>query len=178
MDSANTAAVVNVVNRYALAVDTRRWDLFDSIFDDSAEVDFGFGAIWNGREAVKDAFRSIHDGYDATVHTTTNHVVGIDGDSAHCLSYVHGRFIKQIDGSGAEFESAGWYDDTLRHGGGGWLITRRVCTMVWTRGNPQVLGLPADTATDSATTVLTPLQVAAGNNTIGYLRAVESPTAQ
>ena len=81
---------------------------------------------------------TIHAPFDATQHVTTNHNVTVQGDTAHCLSYVHGRFIRQVPG-GNMFESTGWYDDRLVRTEGGWRIAHRVCRMVWWGGNPRVL---------------------------------------
>jgi hypothetical protein len=164
-----TAAVIDVVNRYALAVDSKQWDVFDTIFDVDADVDFGGGARWLGRAALKEAFGTIHAGYDATLHVTTNHVVTINDAIAHCLSYVHGRFFKQVDG-GHEFESAGWYDDQLQLVDGQWWITHRTCRMVWSRGNPRVMGAEAAPIDMSQATVIGSLHRAAKAGRIGYLR--------
>ncbi|SOX56066.1 nuclear transport factor 2 family protein [Mycobacterium ahvazicum] len=166
-------AVIDVVNRYALAVDTRQWDLLDQVFDTEADIDFGRGARWSNRADLKKAFAAVHADYEATLHVTTNHVVSVQGDTAHCLSYVHGLFVKKTQG-GNEFESAGWYDDRLSRRGAAWWITQRTCTMVWSKGNPKVMGAP-DVATDpTAVIVLGSLHSAAAAGNIEYLRQLSA----
>lgn len=80
-----------------------------------------------------------------TQHITTNHTISLKGDVAHCFSYVHGRFFRNVESGGNMFESGGWYDDTLRRDGGNWLISKRVCRSIWVSGNPDVLATGPDT---------------------------------
>ena len=138
MNPGDATDVVGVVNLYALAVDTQQWDLFDRAFTPDIEADFGGGALWRDLASFKRDFATIHGPFESTQHVTTNHVVRADGDSAYCVSYVHGRFIRDVPG-GNHFESTGWYDDRLIRTDAGWRIRQRVCRMIWWAGNPRVL---------------------------------------
>ena len=138
MKSDDTMNVIGVVNLYALAVDTQCWDLFDRTFSPDVTADFGGGAVWRDLPSFKRDFAAIHAPFESTQHVTTNHVVTFDGDAAYCVSYVHGRFIRQVQG-GNMFESTGWYDDRLTRTQSGWRIANRVCRMTWCGGNPRVL---------------------------------------
>ena len=76
----DTTNIIGVVNLYALAVDTQRWDWFDRVFTPDIEVDFGGPAVWRDLASLKTAFAAIHSPFASTQHLTTNHVVVIDGD--------------------------------------------------------------------------------------------------
>lgn len=158
MSGSEIAAIVNVINLYPIAVDSLRWDLFDEVFTADVHADFGGPAKWDGLSALKEAFAMIHAPFHATQHATQGHHVRIDGASATCLSYVHGRFIRAAGadpaGSGdSVFASGGWYDDVLEQTPDGWRIARRVCRSVWWEGNPRVMetapGFTFEAALDS-----------------------------
>lgn len=131
--------IVNLVNLYAVAVDSRQWQLFDQVFTADAVTDFGGGAAFSGLETIRQLFAAIHEPFDSTLHVTTNHHVRANGTTATCLSYVHGRFLREVDEGGTMFESTGWYDDALILTGDGWRIASRKCRTVWWGGNPRVL---------------------------------------
>jgi len=131
--------VMATINLYATAVDTLQFALFDRVFTPDVSIDFGGGAVWSGLDALRQAFVAIHEPFSATQHVTTNHTITVKGDRAHCLSFVHGRFIRDVGEGGNMFESGGWYDDELVRAGEDWLICRRVCRSIWAQGNPKVL---------------------------------------
>jgi hypothetical protein len=168
MHSEDIVAIINVVNLYPVAVDTRRWDLFDEIFTTDIQTDFGGPAAWNDLASLKRDFESVHRPFEATLHVTTNHQVVVNADRANCLSYVHGRFIRKVPEGGNMFESAGWYDDALVRTAAGWRIKKRSCRSVWAGGNPVVLqtvpGISGEQKLDSLSR-----EAAAG--TIAYLSA-------
>ena len=130
--------IVNVINLYALAVDSLRWDLFDQVFTEDVHTEFGGPAKWDDLASLKRDFAAVHGPFESTQHITTNHQVVVNGDRANSLSYVHGRFIRQVEG-GNMFESTGWYDDQLVRLPAGWRIKFRSCRTVWSGGNPVVL---------------------------------------
>jgi hypothetical protein len=152
-DAADIAEIVNLINFYPVAVDAQRWELFDRIFTEDAEADFGGGAAWKGLGPLKQVFEAIHAPFASTQHATRGHHVVVEGDRATCLSYVHGRFIRDVPEGGNMFESIGWYDDVLVRTPAGWRIARRSCRTQWTGGNPAVLqttdDVPAEQPLDS-----------------------------
>lgn len=144
MQAQDFATIVNVINLYAMAVDTQQWDLFDHVFTDDATTDFGGPAVFSGLSTIKEIFAAIHAPFSSTMHVTTNHHVSVIGTTATCLSYVHGRFIRDVGGGGNMFESSGWYDDALVQVDEHWRIERRSCRTVWWGGNPAVLQTTPD----------------------------------
>jgi hypothetical protein len=169
MEALEIAAITNVINLYPLAVDTQNWALFDRVFTEDIHCDFGGPAIWNDRASLKLAFDAIHAPFAATQHATRGHHVAVDGDRATCLSYVLGRFIRDVPG-GNMFESAGWYDDALIRTPEGWRISRRVCRMLWWGGNPAVLQTSPDVPVEP---MLDSLVAEARAGRLGHLQALE-----
>ena len=144
MPGNDIAEIVNLINFYPIAVDSQRWELFDRIFTPDVEADFGGPAVWRGLAPLKTAFEAIHAPFASTQHATRGHHVIVDGDSATSLSYVHGRFIREMPEGGNMFESSGWYDDALVRTPAGWRIARRGCRTQWWGGNPAVLQTSSD----------------------------------
>lgn len=155
MSNDDTVQIVNIINRYALAVDTQHWELFDQVFTDDIAADyFGDGPTWTDLASFKRDFEMIHAVFEATQHTTTNHQIAIDGDQAIAISYVHGRFIRPMPEGGNMFESNGWYEDQLVRKSAGWRIKNRVCRMIWGNGNPQVMAPSPDAPVELSFTSL------------------------
>jgi hypothetical protein len=174
MRSDDIIEIANVINLYAVAVDTRRFDLFDQVFTANVAIDFGGAAAWNDLASLRGAFEIIHRPFEATMHVTTNHQVLVNADRANCISYVHGRFIRNVQQGGNMFESAGWYDDVLVRTQAGWRIAARSCRSVWAGGNPLVLqtvpGVSGEQKMDSLSR-----EAAAG--TIAYITALTAGRA-
>ena len=139
MKPEDIVSIINVVNLYPVAVDTQQWDLFDLVFTENIEADFGGPAVWKDLKSFKQTFEVIHTPFESTQHVTTNHQITGAGDTASCLSYVHGRFVRAVPQGGNMFESSGWYDDRLINTRDGWRIQKRLCRMQWWGGNPAVL---------------------------------------
>ena len=95
------ADIIELMNLYGLAMDSRRRDLFDRIFTEHC---------------------------DATRHVMTNHLVTVDGNRAHSLTYGMWRLIRHAAAgshpSGPLCDGTGWYDDEWVRTNGGWRIAR------------------------------------------------------
>ncbi len=167
MQAQDITAIVNVINLYPVAVDSQQWGLFDRVFTGDASTDFGGGAVFRGLVLIKQAFAAIHEPFEATQHVTTNHQVAVDGDTATCLSYVHGRFIRSVPEGGNLFELTGWYDDQLVRTAEGWRISNRLCRSVWWGGNPAVLQTTPDVHVE---TVLNSLRTEARAGHVVHVR--------
>lgn len=167
MQAQDIANVINVINLYAVAVDTQEWELFDKVFVEDAITDFGGPAAFSGLATLKQLFAAIHEPFFATMHVTTNHHVQTTRDTASCLSYVHGRFIREVSSGGNMFESTGWYDDLLVRTDTGWRIRKRSCRTVWWGGNPAVLQTTPDVHIEPE---LNSLRADAKAGTLSHLR--------
>jgi 3-phenylpropionate/cinnamic acid dioxygenase small subunit len=133
------AAIIDTLNLYAIAVDSRHWHLFDAIFMPEARFDY-FGRRWDGLAAFRDDFAAAHEGFTATQHFVGNHVVRFDTEGATALSYC--RWTLERDGTpgGDLYSGTAWYDDRLVGTGTEWRISNRTCGIIHAQGNPAVAG--------------------------------------
>lgn len=157
--------IVNVVNLYAVALDAQRYAMFDQVFTASVQVDFGGGVVLSDRATLVSAFQAIHAAFSATQHATSGHVVSFGHNEAKCLSYVHARFRRVIDGTDCLFDSTGWYDDRLVESGEGWRIAHRVSRMVSWTGDIRVMQAMGDAPAEFQ---LMSLAAEAGKGHIGF----------
>ncbi len=133
------AAIIEILNLYAFALDTHRWDLFDRVFAEDVHAEFGpAGAGWKGLEAFKRSFAEFHDTLDSHQHTMMGHLVEVDGDQAHAFSYGNWLLIRHAAEGGPSWLGTGWYDDEIVRTDTGWRIQHRVCRLQSWSGNPLV----------------------------------------
>jgi hypothetical protein len=144
--SDDVVGVIATINLYAFATDSQRWELFDRVFTPDVLADFGEGIVWKDRASLKTTFEAIHKPFDVTQHTTTNHVVTVNGDTANSVCYVHARFVRRGVEGGDFFETTGWYDDVHVRTPDGWRIKHRVSRSNWYGGNLNVLMTEEDTS--------------------------------
>jgi hypothetical protein len=135
-------AIVGKLNLYGFAVDTQRWDLFDDVFTDYVDADFGGSAHWTSLAQFKADFAAFHAPFDATQHSMSNHQVRVRGDRAHSFTYGAWRLIRHAaanaEADGPLWDGTGWYDDEWVCTHAGWRITKRICRVIWSSGNDRV----------------------------------------
>jgi hypothetical protein len=95
-EAADRIEIHELLNGYALAIDTWDWDLLGRVFTEDAVADFtsvgryvkdestlrGLDDIVTWYEAALEPFRGV-------MHFMTNHRVEIDGDTARASCYMH-----------------------------------------------------------------------------------------
>ena len=63
-------AIIQILNLYALALDSHQWELFERIFTDDVRAEFGpASAAWPTRAALVSAFADFHKTLDGHQHT-------------------------------------------------------------------------------------------------------------
>jgi hypothetical protein len=135
------AAISDVLNTYAAAVDTRDWALFRSLFTDPVFIDFRSFHPSLYRELPVDELVDITRGiaaFDATQHLSANHVHTIAGERATCVSYMHaGHFLKR-DGQDHACFLYGYYTYELQRAATGWKVDRYGLQITAQHGDPRV----------------------------------------
>ena len=167
--SADREEIIQLINLYGFAMDTQAWDLFDRIFAEYVDADYGPTSHWTDRESFKRDFGSFHEVFDATQHVMTNHLVTVDGDEAHSHTYGAWRLIRHAAGDPPVWDGTGWYDDTWVRTGGGWRIAKRQCGVVFWTGNPRVQ-TPSDDIVFQLDLVSMRTEARAGR--LDYLKAI------
>lgn len=135
-------AISDVMHRYATAIDMKRFDLLEQVFDDTVEADFtSFGGkVYNGSRAGWIAqVRLTVGGLTSTQHLTGNHVHSIDGDGARLTAYLQAMHHLSGARGDPDYLIGGHYDADLVRRPAGWRIRRYTLTMTWQRGDRDVL---------------------------------------
>jgi SnoaL-like domain len=91
----DVVAITQLVNLYGLAVDSRQWHLFDSIFTADVDADYGGSSHWTNLEHFKSDFAAFHDPFDSTQHTMSTHVVDVEGPAAHSFCNGAWRLVRK-----------------------------------------------------------------------------------
>ena len=141
------AAISDVVHAYATGLDRRDWTLFRSIFTDTIEMDFrsvGLRAVrYDADDWVRDAKR-LFAGFEATQHTSTNHVFDLRGDEATCTSNMQAtHFIASEPNDDIEdgdncWTIGGYYVNQLARSSRGWKLAQVTLNVTWQTGNQDV----------------------------------------
>ena len=117
-------AIIDTVNRYATALDSRDWALLDQVFTPDAVGDFGAGVL-SGREALRKLVKRMLGGSGPSQHLLANHRVQIQGDRADCVCQVRAFSAGVGPAAGRSYELLGEYRDQLVRTPDGWRIARR-----------------------------------------------------
>jgi hypothetical protein len=127
--------IVELMNRYALGVDRRNWPLYRSCFEDRFAIQAeGWPESMEADEWVDLIRTGIHN-YEATQHQMSNHSIEVDGDRAHCITYIRAVHHQPRTTGGSEWVLVGYYDLDLKRHGSGWKIARFNLTTQWSEGN-------------------------------------------
>jgi 3-phenylpropionate/cinnamic acid dioxygenase small subunit len=129
---ADRLAIIEVLHRYAFAIDTRDWIAFRQLFTDDVDADLIGFKHWTNLDAWVTDFEAGHAAMVSTQHVITNEVVEIDGDRARANSYGTNR-INQPDSAQSITTGCSYHDDLVRTADG-WRITRRICRILWRSG--------------------------------------------
>ena len=133
-------AIKELFGRYALAIDTGDAESWAAVFTEHGQYEL-FGNTTKGRPAIRDAIagRPSGDERPHSQHRMANHVIEIDGDTAHsvCEFCVIAERQGRIDTI-----VAGFYEDDLERVEGQWLIARR---QIQIKTDRAILSGPVDT---------------------------------
>jgi hypothetical protein len=134
-------AVLDVLARFAHAIDTRDWVLYRSAFTDEVDVDYtsyrpGSRARMAADEWV-DRARRLFPGLDATQHVLVNAWVRPDGEGVRVQTSMRADHF--LDG--ARYSLGGSYVHRLVPDEGTWRISAVTLTVTWTEGDPELLVL-------------------------------------
>jgi hypothetical protein len=117
-------AIIDVLNAYAMCLDTRDWLGLKNVFHPQA---IGiYGVTLDGRAAIVDSIRSFLDGCGPSQHLLGNYQISIDGD--HAKSSTNARVLHVGAGERADltpYEAIGTYLDRLLRTADGWRIIQR-----------------------------------------------------
>lgn len=128
-------AHIDLMNRYAHALDVRDWALLASLFTEDAsfrarEIREGVAepdnTAMDGRDTIVTALQTIWDGLSATHHMLSNYAVepAPDGRTARASCYLRAHHVGNRERAHLFEESLGRFDLETVHEPGGWKIRR------------------------------------------------------
>ena len=134
-DCVDKMAIKELFGRYAHAIDTGDSEGWAAVFTEDGQYEL-FGNTTKGRPAIAAAITGRREGRPHSQHRMANHVISIDGDTAHsvCEFCVIAERQGRIDTI-----TAGFYEDDLKRVNGQWLIARR---QIQIKTDPAILEPP------------------------------------
>ena len=158
-DLIDRATISDVVHAYATGLDRRDWALLRSIFTDTIEMDFQSVGLRANRvdadEWVRDVKR-LFAGFEATQHTSTNHVHDVRGDEATCTSNMQAtHFVAREPNDGLDngadcWTIGGYYVNELVRSADGWKLAKITLNVTWQTGNRELSQIAQRRARDRA----------------------------
>jgi 3-phenylpropionate/cinnamic acid dioxygenase small subunit len=132
--------VIDVCVRYALALDSRDWELLGTVFTADAVGEYGRAqGPCRGFAAIQQLCRSVLEPLSASQHLLGNHRVTLTASGADATCYLQATHVDEQVGGGSTFTVGGRYDDRLVMTDLGWRIAHRTLTTLWTAGNSAVI---------------------------------------
>ena len=143
------AEIVETVHLYATGVDTKNFELYRSIFADEIEVDFSSyipdsGPMTIAADLWVASIKPLFVGLDATQHSMSNARVEIKGDHATCVMYMQAEHFLANDQGDSSHTVGGYYTNELVRLPEGWRLKKVKLTVLWQRGNRDVMTLGAE----------------------------------
>ena len=87
--------ILQVVTRYARALDTKEWALLDDVFVPDATGDLASPTPLVGVDAIRTRIRAALEHLDASQHLVGNHEIQVDGDDATHRCYLQAQHVRQ-----------------------------------------------------------------------------------
>jgi len=136
--------LMDLMVRYAHAVDNRSWDDFDQIFTPDAAIDYTvFGGPRGTVVEIKAYLAETLSAFPAFQHLVANPELRIDGDSATgrtmCFNPM-GVARPEGEGEPRMFFCGLWYLDSFVRTADGWRIHERVEEKSWTHNMGRAFG--------------------------------------
>ena len=141
---ADRIEIDDLLTRYATAVDTRDWDLYQSVFTADAVIDYtSSGGIRGGLAEVTKWLTESLAMFSMSQHLVTNRDIRVTDDTATSHSYLYNAMGRTTrDGTLALMFVGGSYRDKLRRTPDGWRITERIQDTAWFSSSPGAAGPP------------------------------------
>jgi hypothetical protein len=131
-------AVIETLDRYALALDARDWPLLDRVFTPDAVGDFG-NFHCASRDEIRGMIQSMLGGCGPTQHMLGLYRVEIAGDEAAATCAIRAHHVGRGSDAALEYECFGEYRDRLVRTPAGWRIRHRTMRVTHETGTRAIL---------------------------------------
>lgn len=141
---ADRIEIDDLLTRYATAVDTRDWDLYQTVFTADALIDYtSSGGIRGGVAEMTKWLSDALSIFSMSQHLVTNRDIRVAGDTATSRSYFYNPMGRtKRDGTLELMFVGGFYRDQLRRTADGWRIAERIQDTAWLSSAPGTTGAP------------------------------------
>ncbi len=137
---ADRMAIIDVVCKFAVCIDRRRWAEFSTCFAETVELNTIRTGRWVSveRDTLMTVMQRAFETYTATQHISANHQVTIDGDEAAVWSTLNATHYLQGEPEGEFHQQVGYYEYHLARSGPAWRITKVEQFCHWQAGNQSI----------------------------------------
>lgn len=122
-------AIRDLVARFALALDERRWPDYAALYAEDAVLRLPHGEV-TGRAAIERWVEADLGRYVSTHHAGGHVVIDVDGDTADVRTTLLATHVESEDGR-TYWAGGGWYVMRLRRAAAGWLLTSTEARPAW-----------------------------------------------
>jgi len=134
-------AIVAATIKYCWAIDGRAYDELDDVFVEDVAIDYGtIAPAFTGRDPLKKLIASALDPLDRSHHMVSNHEIEVVDGQPRSRCYFHAQHVRKVDEGSPNYIVAGIYHDRWVKLEAGWRSCARELEVVWTDGNPAVIG--------------------------------------
>ena len=125
-----------LLTRYSMAVDDGNWDQLDSVFSESAHIDYtSSGGIAGNRAEIKRWLAVALDPFPVRQHIIGNKRVVVDGDVAEVRAYYFNpMYLREQGGALRYAPGGGYYNHHLIREPVGWRSRELIEDEVWREG--------------------------------------------
>jgi hypothetical protein len=142
IEVADRISMDDLLTRYASAIDSRNWELLDTVFTPDAHLDYrSAGGVVGPYPVVRSWLAEVLPIFDLTQHLVLNRQFTADDRGVDARSCFLNPNRLEVDGAPWLFTVGGRYHDRLTNTADGWRIERRIEHTLWW-DNPMP-GLPA-----------------------------------
>jgi 3-phenylpropionate/cinnamic acid dioxygenase small subunit len=130
---ADRLQIQDLLVRYCKAIDTKDWELLDTVFVPDAHVDYtSSGGVAGAYPEVRAWLAQILPGFPVSQHAVSNFEIALDGDRATSRVYFYNPMGRpKPEGGVSMFFIGGYYVDDLVRTSNGWRIARRIEQQAW-----------------------------------------------
>jgi len=140
MQLSDREAIIELMARYAYALDSKDYDAIAACFVDTATADYaGFTEPLAGIEQILPHMRRALDPLSASQHLFTNFIVNIKGDRAELRCDILAQHIRHGEGSETSFLAGGRYRVSVARDNGQWKFTAIHARSIWSMGDRAML---------------------------------------
>ena len=129
------SSILDLLARFVHCLDRRDFDGYAALFTEDCRLSLPH-ATHHGRAGLAAFVAADLGGHAETHHSTSDHLVHLDGDTAVVRSQMRAVHLRRQGDPTDWWAVGGRYEHVLRRGPGGWLIRAVTVTPVWLAEGP------------------------------------------